>query len=69
MYLRLLEVYHGLPSGSVGDVADLFRIYGVRMDNAEKNTGKRAYCFNNFQRAMFPLEYRCPQGTGGGGQT
>jgi hypothetical protein len=66
---RLLELYHGLPEDSVRHVADLLRTYGVRMDNAEKNTGKRAYCFNNLQRALFPQEYRCPPGTGGGGHS
>ena len=65
--VRLLSLYHGLPESAVRHSADLFRAYGVRMDNAEKNTGKRAYCFNNIQRALFPIEYRCPPGTGGGG--
>lgn len=65
----LLELIHGLPSTSVMDTVDLLRAHGVRLDNTEKNTGKRAYCFNAFQRAVIPAVYKCPPGTGGGGVT
>ncbi len=64
---RILSVFHALSDSEVLYTADLFRAYGVRLDNAEKNTGFRAYCFNAIQRALFPVEYRCPPGTGGGG--
>jgi hypothetical protein len=45
------------------------RLPGVRLENTYKNTGSRRYCFNRIQRAIFPAEYQCPLGTGGGGVT
>ena len=65
----ILELWHGCPSDQVLTVANIMRSHGVRLDNAEKNTGKRLYCFNNLQRVLMPIEYKCPVGTGGGGIT
>jgi hypothetical protein len=65
----LLSLFHGLEEANVRKAVNCMRSYGVRLDNAEKNTGKRAYAFNTVQRALFPVEYRCPPGTGGGGVT
>jgi hypothetical protein len=43
---------------SVAETLELMRCYGVRMENVRKNIGRYAYCFNNMQKTMLPLEYR-----------
>ena len=73
---RLLHERHGLFRGDAAKlkqvqshVRSVMRSHGVRIANAEKNTGKAKYCFNRLQRSFFPEELQNPQGTGGGGVT
>ena len=62
----LLVKNHGLAKNQQADVANLFRSFGVRRENARMNIGKAQYCFSTLQNFMLPLEYQCPPGTGGG---
>ena len=65
---RLLCAHHGLPGRLDHDfdpdvlcAANVFRELGVRLPNAEKNTGKKRFAFNNVQRKFLPKLYRPPR--------
>ena len=64
---RILCDSHGVSHESKDKVCSIMRSHGVRIVNAQKNTGKAKYCFNSIQRSFFPKELRNPEGTGGGG--
>ena len=64
---RILCDSHGVSQDSKDAVCSIMRSHGVRIVNAQKNTGKAKYCFNSIQRSFFPKELRNPVGTGGGG--
>jgi len=51
---RLLTLHHNLPSSEQQAIADLLRLQDVRRFNVLKNTGKKGYAFNAFQRSMLP---------------
>lgn len=65
----LLVQNHGLAKNQQADVANLFRSFGVRRENARMNIGKAQYCFSTLQNFMLPSEYKCPPGTGGGNRS
>ena len=64
---RLLHRHHSLPAHRIAATVAVMRSHGVRIENALKNTGKRAYAFNKIQRSLLPENYRCPEQTGGYG--
>lgn len=62
---RILAKYHGLPKRNIPGIVRVMRSSGVRLENASKNTGRRMFAFNAFQRSLLPEKYRCPPRTGG----
>ncbi|CAM9725069.1 unnamed protein product [Chrysoparadoxa australica] len=48
------------PLRSTAQIANLLRVYGARIDVAEKNVGRPCYSFNAIQRQFIPPLYRAP---------
>ena len=57
--VRLVSPLNAIASDPL-EMANFIREWGSRLANAEKNTGAARFAFNAFQRAFFPVEYRCP---------
>ncbi|XP_030381276.1 inositol polyphosphate-4-phosphatase type I A isoform X2 [Scaptodrosophila lebanonensis] len=66
---RVLKREFQLPLEHVPHVVNTMRSEGTRMDNVEKNIGKRKYAFNVLQVRALPDIYRPPLGTYGKAET
>jgi hypothetical protein len=66
----LLTCVHGPLKGvTKRGVRDLMRRYGVRLSNAEKNTGKAKFAFHPLQIVFLPEPLQPPLGTAGNTKT
>jgi hypothetical protein len=66
--MRLMTPLTAVASDPL-EMANFIREWGCRLANTEKNTGSARFAFNAFQRAFFPLEYKCPVSVIGNNQT
>jgi inositol polyphosphate-4-phosphatase len=64
----LIEEFH-LPFENLQNILDVTRGEGVRLDNTEKNIGRRKYAFNLPQVLSLPQYYRPPSASYGKAQT
>ena len=50
-------------------IVEILRMYGTRIKNTEKNTGKAQYMFNSIQNTFLPAVLKAPKNTHGPGIT
>ena len=62
---QLLWRHHGLGEPRIPRVAALMRLHGVRLDNVQRNIGRRTFAFNWLQQQQLPAQYKPPRAAAG----
>ena len=62
---QLLWRHHGLGEARIPRVAALMRLHGVRLDNVQRNIGRRTFAFNWLQQQQLPSQYKPPRAAAG----